>query len=132
MGFLFVIVPVFIAVCFLAVFATLAVQAASGVAEWSRNNALPVEESPARVLAKRTETSGGGHRHGHGHHHGYGRIRTHYYVAFELRSGERQEFGVPGPEYGVLVEGDEGTLTRQGTRYHGFRRAVGKRGDRDF
>ncbi|AMV37893.1 DUF2500 domain-containing protein [Planctomyces sp. SH-PL62] len=128
MGLMFVIVSVFLAVGFLAVFATLAVQAASGIAEWSRNNALTVQESPARVLAKRTEMRGGGPRHGHGR----GRVRTYYYVAFDLRSGERQEFEVPGPEYGVLVEGDEGTLTHQGTRYHGFRRPGAKGIDRDF
>ncbi|WP_165252378.1 DUF2500 domain-containing protein [Paludisphaera soli] len=128
MGLLFAIVPVFIAVCFLAVFAVIAVQAASGIAEWSRNNALPMQESPARVLAKRTEMRGGGHRHGHG----LGRVRTNYYVAFELRSGERREFGVAGPEYGVLVEGDEGTLAHQGTRYHGFRRSGAKGGGGDF
>lgn len=129
MGLLFVVVPVFIAVCFLAVFATIAVQAASGIAEWSRNNGLPVEESAARVVAKRTEMRGGGHSH----HHAHRRIRTDYYATFELRSGERKEFGLPGPEYGVLVEGDEGTLTHQGTRYHGFRRSLGKASrDADF
>ncbi len=128
MGLMFAIVPVIIAACFLGVFAVIAVEAASGIAEWSRNNGLPVQDSPARVLANRTEIRGGGHRHGHGR----SRVRTDYYVAFELRSGERREFGVPGPEYGVLVEGDEGTLAHQGTRYHGFRRAGAKGLDRDF
>ena len=129
MGLLFLIVPAFIAVVFVAVFATIAVQAACGLAEWSRNNGLPVEDSTARVVAKRSEVTGGGRHHGHSHR----RVRTYYYVTFELRSGERKEFGVSGPEYGVLVEGDEGTLTHQGTRYHGFRRSAGKVGaDADF
>lgn len=129
MGLLFFVVPVFIAVVFMVVFATIAVQAAYGIAEWSRNNSLPVEDSTARVVAKRSEVTGGGHHHGHSHR----RVRTYYYVTFELGSGQRKEFGVPGPEYGVLVEGDEGTLTHQGTRYHGFRRAsVKARADADF
>lgn len=128
MGMLFVIVPGFIACCFIAVFATIVVQATCGIAEWSRNNGLPVEESAACVVAKRTEMSGGGHSH----HHHHGRVRTHYYAAFELKSGDRMEFAVPGREFGVLVEGDEGLLTHQGTRYHAFRRDRAKGLDRDF
>lgn len=128
MGLLFLIVPVFIAVVFIALFSTLAVQAAYGITEWSRNNSLPVEDSTARVVAKRSEVGGGG-RLGHHHH----RVRTFYYAIFELRSGERKEFWVSGHEYGVLVEGDEGTLTHQGTRYHSFRRSPAKTSsDTDF
>ncbi|MCD7839604.1 MAG: DUF2500 domain-containing protein [Erysipelotrichaceae bacterium] len=45
---------------------------------------------------------------------------TYYYVTFELSSGDRMEFSVKGREYGMLVEGDKGQLTFQGTRYLGF------------
>jgi len=33
-----------------------------------------------------------------------------------------EEFELAGEESGLLVEGDGGTLTHQGTRYHGFQR----------
>ena len=45
---------------------------------------------------------------------------TRYYVTFQVESGDRMEFSVSGREYGLLVEGDTGRLTFQGTRYLGF------------
>lgn len=45
---------------------------------------------------------------------------TSYYVTFQVESGDRIEFCVKGSEYGMLVEGDRGRLTFQGTRYLGF------------
>ena len=110
---LFLLVPVCIGAVFLLVFGAIAVQLVRGFAEWSRNNASPVESVPARVAAKRTETSG--RMNG-------GSVWTTYYVTFELDGGERQEYAVGGREFGTLVEGDRGTLTHQGTRYKGFRR----------
>ena len=47
---------------------------------------------------------------------------TWYYVTFEVESGDRIELGVNGTEYGMLVEGDYGKLSFQGTRYLGFER----------
>jgi hypothetical protein len=47
---------------------------------------------------------------------------TAYFATFELESGERLEFVLSGRAYGLLAEGDSGTLTYQGTRYHGFER----------
>lgn len=48
--------------------------------------------------------------------------RTHYYVTFEVESGDRMELGMDGPAFGMLAEGDRGKLTFQGTRYLGFQR----------
>lgn len=45
-----------------------------------------------------------------------------YYVTFQVESGDRMEFAVSGNEYGMLVEGDKGSLTFQGTRYLSFLR----------
>ena len=45
-----------------------------------------------------------------------------YFVTFEFESGDRVEMPVDGSEYGLLVEGDTGKLTFQGTRYLGFQR----------
>src|SRR4051794_24719708 len=111
MEVLSVIVPAFIAIVFLV----LAFQIVRGVAEWARNNGMPVETVPARVVAERTDTWGGGM-----HHHSRGRVRTSYFATFELEAGARLEFELYGRDYGLLVERDDGELTFQGTRYLGF------------
>ena len=71
------------------------------------------------VVAKRTNVS----RHHHGgvneHHH---HTSTTYYVTFQVDSGDRMELYVAGHEYGMLIEGDQGMLSFQGTRYLGFER----------
>lgn len=86
------------------------------IGEWSRNNASPRLTVPAAVVSKRTNVSR--HRHdGHTHH------STSYYVTFQVESGDRMELHLTGQEYGLLVEGDQGNLTFQGTRYLGFERA---------
>ncbi|MDB4894859.1 MAG: conserved domain protein histidine-rich [Firmicutes bacterium] len=72
---------------------------------------------PARIVAKRQSTSVSG---------GTGNMpassHNHYHVTFEFGGGEREEFSVNGAEYGMLAEGDEGTLRSQGTWYKGFER----------
>jgi mannose-6-phosphate isomerase-like protein (cupin superfamily) len=82
-----------------------------GVVTWMSNNTAPVRSVPARVLGKRTNTWGGA---------GDSSVHTSYYVAFELDSGERLEFRVNGPEYGLIADNEEGILTYQGTRFKGF------------
>jgi hypothetical protein len=77
----------------------------------ARNNALPVQDVLAKVLSKRSQVSG---------EYRY----TTYYVTFELTDGQRAEFELKGPEFGVLMEGDFGTLRHQGTRYLGFQRQL--------
>ncbi|WIV20974.1 DUF2500 domain-containing protein [Paenibacillus polygoni] len=84
-----------------------------GVTTYTRNNAAERLSERARVLTKRTEVSGGS---------GNSRAYTNYYLTFEFEDGRRTEFEVRAEEYGLLVEGDEGTLTHQGTRYLGFER----------
>lgn len=84
-----------------------------GLITWSQNNASPILSVPAKVISKRTRTSGGA---------GDSSVSTYYYLTFEYDTGERVEFHVSGKEYGLLVEGDTGTLTYQGTRYKGFNR----------
>lgn len=118
---LFMVVPVIIGAVFLLVIGTIAYRAITGLAEWSHNNSLPVQEVPARIVAKRSDVQGG-LSHSHSHMHSHGRVRTYYFATFEMESGERLEYGISGAEYGLLVEGDEGTLAYQGTRYHGFQR----------
>jgi hypothetical protein len=115
---LFTIVPVFIAVVFVIIIVTILFWAGKGIAEWSANNSKPVLSEHVRVMAKRSETSGQVSNTG-------GNVSTRYYATFELPSGDRREFSIGGKEYGMLSDGDEGTLTYQGTRYHGFKRGRG-------
>lgn len=41
-------------------------------------------------------------------------------MTFEFENNERLELKVPGKEYGLMVEGDTGTLSFQGTRFISF------------
>ena len=92
--------------------------AAKGISQWNKNNHSPRLTVPATVVAKRTNVS-------HDHHHNNMHHTTHsttYYVTFQVQSGDRMELHVTGQEYGLLVEGDQGSLSFQGTRYLGFER----------
>jgi len=108
-------------IVFVLVIGMFIVIAVKGIGQWNKNNHSPRLTVPATVVAKRTNVSH--HRHGgvndHHHHH----TSTSYYVTFQVESGDRMELHVAGTEYGILIEGDSGNLTFQGTRYLGFERA---------
>ena len=106
---------------FILVIGIFIVTAVKGISQWNKNNHSPRLTVPATVIAKRTNVS----RHHHngstnGHH--YSSTSTSYYVTFQVESGDRMELHVAGHEYGLLIEGDRGNLTFQGTRYLGFDR----------
>ena len=103
---------------FLVVIGMFIFTAAKGISQWNKNNNSPRLTVPATVVAKRTNVS----RH---HHHNNMHHTTHsttYYVTFQVQSGDRMELHVTGQEYGLLVEGDHGSLSFQGTRYLCFER----------
>ena len=105
---------------FAMAFAIILVGLVKGISQWNKNNHSPRLTGPAAVVAKRTNVSHHHHHHGAGMHH-----TTHsttYYVTFQVASGDRMELCVTGYEYGMLIEGDRGDLTFQGTRYLGFER----------
>ena len=106
-------------IVFVLVIGTFIVIAVKGIGQWNKNNQSPRLTVPATVVAKRTNVSH--HRHGgvNDHHH---HTSTSYYVTFQVESGDRMELHVAGTEYGLLIEGDRGNLTFQGTRYLGFDR----------
>ncbi|MFX0539917.1 DUF2500 domain-containing protein [Ornithinimicrobium sp. Y1847] len=81
---------------------------------FAENSSSPELTVPAKLVAKRTTTSGGGNDT---------HVTTTHYATFEVASGERMELKVNGREYGQLAEGDEGTLTHQGTWYRKFERS---------
>ena len=88
--------------------------------EWNKNNHSPRLTVPIIVVTKRTDVSRRRHRGANGHHHHH--TSTTYYATFEVESGDRMELQLEGFEYGLLVEGDKGKLSFQGTRYLGFER----------
>lgn len=112
--------PPFVAIVFLIVAGGFLYTAIKALVQWGRNNASPVENERARVVAKRENVSR--HMHNTGSNMAHSDTTTTYYVTFQLPNGERLEFHVKGREYGLLAEGDEGDLTWQGTRYLGFER----------
>ena len=87
------------------------------ITQWSKNNNSPRLTVEATVVAKRTNVS----RHHHGEHH-HTSTSTTYYVTFQVESGDRMELKMSGSEYGLIVEGDRGALTFQGTRFLKFER----------
>lgn len=100
---------------FIAVFVIILVK---GVGQWNKNNHSPRLTVNATVVAKRNHVSR--HHHGtdmHMHH-----TSSTYYVTFQVDSGDRMELVVPGNQFGLLVEGDRGNLTFQGTRFLSFER----------
>ena len=108
-GFLFVLFILFF--CFTAGIVIFAI--VIGVCKWNKNNNSPRLTVDATVVSKRFKVS----------HHDDSYSSTKYYVTFQVASGDRMEFRVRGREQGVLVEGDYGKLTFQGTRYLGFARS---------
>ena len=88
------------------------------IGEWVSNNNSPRLSVDAKIVDKRSSTHH--HRHANGHHH-----HSHsYYITFEVQSGDRMELHVPRSEFGLLVVGDAGVLSFQGTRYLGFERRI--------
>ena len=120
-GFGFGLFQIMFSLVFLLVIGTFIVIAVKGIGEWNKNNHSPRLTVPATVVAKRTNVSHHHHNHGGtGMHH-----TTHsttYYVTFQVESGDRMELHVAGHEFGMLIEGDRGNLSFQGTRYLGFER----------
>ena len=122
MDIMFAIFPIIFSLMFLLVFGVVLFGIIKGISQWNKNNNSPRLTVPATVVAKRTNVS---HHH---HHHGTNDIGHHtststsYYVTFQVESGDRMELHMAGNQYGLLVEGDRGKLTFQGTRFLSFER----------
>lgn len=100
---------------FLLILGIFAVTAVRGMGQWNKNNHSPRLCVAASVAAKRMQVM---------HSGGQNTASTSYYVTFEVASGDRMELAVNPADYGMLAEGDTGTLTFQGTRFVQFERSV--------
>ena len=96
---------------FVLVIAVFVVAFTRMIRQWNKNNRSPRLTVPAKVVAKRTNHSRSDHT-----------TTTRYFVTFEVESGDRMELMLMGTEFGMLVEGDFGKLSFQGTRYLNFER----------
>ncbi|MDQ0417947.1 hypothetical protein J2Z48_002131 [Croceifilum oryzae] len=74
-----------------------------GLFRWIRNNNQPVQAVNAMIISRRS-------------------IKQYTFVAFEGENGDRMEFRMSMYNSGLLVVGDRGVLTFQGTRFKGFQR----------
>ena len=117
-GFFDSVFPVLFTVMFVLVLGVIIVTLVRNVSQWHKNNNSPRLTVQATVVSKRMQVT---HHHDANTH--TGSSSTRYYVTFEVESGDRMELPVKGSEYGMLVEGDRGQLTFQGTRYLGFTRS---------
>lgn len=99
-------------VLFIGVFIFIIVK---GLSSWNKNNHSPRLTVNAFIVTKRVTISHSGNVGSHIN-------TTHYYVTFQVESGDRMELTVTGKEYGMLADGDRGRLSFQGTRYLGFER----------
>ncbi len=87
------------------------------ISEWSKNNKAPRLSVDAKIVDKRSEMH---YNHSKGHHYQF----QSYLVTFEAQRGDRIELGVTPGEFSLLVVGDEGVLSFQGTRFLGFERKI--------
>lgn len=120
-GFGFDMLSVMFSIVFFIVIGVFVVTFVKGIMQWNKNNHSPRLTVEATVVTKRTNVSHH-HHHSAGDYMGHSSSSTTYYVTFEVESGDRIELGVKGYDFGMLVEGDKGRLTFQGTRFLGFER----------
>ena len=106
---LFTAAPVLIGNYFVIILILFIVIAFSGLSQWKENEESPRLSVSAHVISKRTNIR----RHNHTHDHNIPSYSssTTYFITCEFDSGDRTEFRISGKEFGLLAEGDIGTLT---------------------
>ena len=98
------------AIIFFCVLGTMVYIFVKNISTWNKNNNSPRLTVTAKIVAKRTKVFHNQQSDGFST-----TTSTSYYVTFEVKSGDRME-------YGQMAEGDVGELSFQGTRFLGFER----------
>lgn len=107
-------------IAFVLIIGVIVITIIQGIGEWNKNNNSPRLTVNSKVVSKREEVS---HYHD-GNNIAMSHMDTTYYVTFEVESGDRIEFEVKGEDFGMMVEGDYGRVSFQGTRFLGFDRMI--------
>lgn len=103
---------------FILVFATFIVVFSRIIRQKRKDDRSPRLMVPVTVVSRRADVRVHHHNNTNMHH----TTSTTYYATFEVESGDRMELHVPATEYGLLIEGDQGDLTFQGSRFLSFER----------
>ena len=125
--FMFTLVPIFIGVIFVIMLVSIISGFSRNAKRERKNDQSPRVTADAKVVSKRMQVGERGSRRMRTNgmmEDGYSYSYSDYFVTFEFESGDRLELPVDGSDYGVLVEGDTGRLSFQGTRYLGFQRGT--------
>ena len=123
MGFVLLdkLFPLMFLIVFIFILSTIVGSLVSSAKRKHKNDQSPRVTADARVVSKRMQVGQNRHRHSNDD-----MMRSYtyskYFATFEFESGDRLELPVEGSDYGLLVEGDSGKLTFQGTRFLGFQR----------
>lgn len=118
-NFMFQVVPLIVSIGFIFVIASIIIRSINSAKEWNYNNNSPLLTVGVIVVSKRMLVS----QHTHNDTHMNNSVMsTTYYTTFEVDSGDRMELKLPAKEYGMIVEGDQGQLSFQGTRFISFER----------
>lgn len=121
---LFSLIPIVVIIGFVVVFGFFLFGLIRSGLVWNRNNQAPILTVDATIVAKRASFRQNTHASAGPMSMSRTTSSTSYFVTFEVEHGERMELPMSGAEYGMLLEGDHGKLTFQGTRYKGFERTV--------
>ena len=123
---MFTLVPIFIGVIFVIMLISIISGLSRNAKRERKNDQSPRVTADVKVVSKRMEVGGNRNHRRMGAdgmmENGYSYSYSDYFVTFEFDSGDRLELPVDGSDYGLLVEGDQGKLSFQGTRYLGFER----------
>ena len=106
---------------FLAAIGSVLVTIFRDLNQWNKNNHSPRLTVEAVVVEKRMQVRR--RNTGNRSHMNY-RTYTDYYATFQFESGDRLELKLADSEAGLIVEGDKGKLTFQGTRFLSFQRSI--------
>lgn len=108
-------------IVFIAIIVIMIITILSRAKRVHKNNNSPVLTVGAKLIAKRSDMRNYDNNNSTNDVDNMSSY-TDYYATFEVQSGDRMEFKIDGSEYGMIIEGDFGDLTFQGTRYIKFER----------
>jgi hypothetical protein len=132
-GIVFAVMFVVVCAFIIFVIVMMATQVARMGRQRAANAAAPEVQAQARVIGKRVENLGqsmsGGmpalpSRHTVVVRMGDDTVYQRNLISFEQPGGERFEIEVPSDQYGLIAEGDSGTVTMKGTEFVAFAREI--------